>query len=100
MTGEGGASVDLYWLPLGVGGHFVRLNGRVFEAVVARLEQRPPRDLYHSALVVGVPEGVFTIEMAWPIPDGLATDVAADRDYLWVATDRGLVRFRLDAIRP
>jgi hypothetical protein len=31
---------------------------------------------------------------------GIATDVAADRDYLWVATDRGLVRFRLDAIRP
>ena len=24
--------VDLYWLPLGAGGHSVRLNGRVFEA--------------------------------------------------------------------
>jgi hypothetical protein len=34
------ASVDLYWLPLGAGGHSVRLNGKVFEAVVARLERR------------------------------------------------------------
>ena len=25
------SSVDLYWLPLGAGGHSVRLNGRVFE---------------------------------------------------------------------
>ena len=29
----GTASIDLYWLPLGAGGHSVRLNGRVFEAV-------------------------------------------------------------------
>ena len=27
--------IDLYWLPLGAGGHSVRLNGRVFEAVAA-----------------------------------------------------------------
>jgi len=31
---------------------------------------------------------------------GTATDLAADREYLWVGTDRGLARFRLDAIRP
>ncbi len=31
---------------------------------------------------------------------GDASDVAVDREYLWVATDGGLVRFRLDAIRP
>ncbi|MBA3260064.1 MAG: hypothetical protein H0T68_11445 [Gemmatimonadales bacterium] len=31
---------------------------------------------------------------------GAATDLAADRDYLWVGTGAGLVRFRLDAIRP
>jgi hypothetical protein len=31
---------------------------------------------------------------------GPATDIAADRDYLWVGTERGLARFRLDAIRP
>ena len=33
------AGVDLYWLPLGAGGHSVRLNGRVYEAVAARLER-------------------------------------------------------------
>jgi hypothetical protein len=46
----------------------VRLNGRVFEAVAARLERRSPCDLYHSALVVRVPEGRFVIEQA-PIRD-------------------------------
>lgn len=56
--------VDLYWLPLGAGGHSVRLNGRVFEAVAARLERRTPSDLYHSALRVRVPEGSFVIEQA------------------------------------
>ena len=57
-------AVDLYWLPLGAGGHFVRLNGRLFEAIAARVEQREPCDLYHSALVVHVPEGRFVIEQA------------------------------------
>jgi hypothetical protein len=61
--------VDLYWLPLGAGGHSVRLNGRVYEAVAARLERRAPCDLYHSALEVRVPEGRFVIEQA-PVPDG------------------------------
>lgn len=63
------AGVDLYWLPLGAGGHSVRLNGRAYEFVAARLAGRPPRDLYHSALEVQVPEGRFVIEQA-PIPDG------------------------------
>jgi hypothetical protein len=67
---EAHSSVDLYWLPLGAGGHFVRLNGRVYETVVARLERRRPLDLYHSALVVAVPSGRFVIEQAWPIPNG------------------------------
>jgi hypothetical protein len=31
---------------------------------------------------------------------GAANDLAVDPDYLWVATSGGLVRFRLDAIRP
>jgi hypothetical protein len=60
--------VDLYWLPLGAGGHSVRLNGRVFEAVAARLDRRPPCDLYHSALVVRVPDGAYAIESG-PVPD-------------------------------
>ena len=57
-------AVDLYWLPLGAGGHSVRLNGKIFEAVASRVEQRAPRDLYHSALVVYVPEGRYVIEQA------------------------------------
>ena len=47
----------------------MRLNGRIFEAVVARLERRTPCELYHSALEVRVPEGRFVIEQA-PVPDG------------------------------
>jgi hypothetical protein len=62
LGGMDQASVDLYWLPLGAGGHSVRLNGKVFEAVVARLERRTACDLYHSALIVRVPEGQFVIE--------------------------------------
>jgi hypothetical protein len=57
-------SVDLYWLPLGAGGHSVRLNGKVFEAVAARLERRGRCDLYHSALEVQVSDGRFVIEQA------------------------------------
>jgi hypothetical protein len=70
MPAEPRAAVDLYWLPLGAGGHFVRMNGRVYEALVARRAKRPRRDLYHSALIVNVPSGEFVIEQAWPIPSG------------------------------
>ncbi len=58
------ARVDLFWLPLGAGGHSVRLNGRVFEAVAARLDHRDRCDLYHSALEVRIPEGRYVIEQA------------------------------------
>jgi hypothetical protein len=68
-SAAGGTGVELYWLPLGAGGWFVRLNGRIWEAVHARLEHRRPLDLYHTALVVRVPEGRSTIESCWPIPD-------------------------------
>jgi len=68
MTTQSESGVDLYWLPLGAGGHSVRLNGRVFEAVAARLERRSPCDLYHSALEVRVPQGRFVIEQA-PVRD-------------------------------
>jgi hypothetical protein len=69
--------IDLYWLPLGAGGHSVRLNGRVFEAVAARLEHRSPSDLYHSALVVRVPEGRFVIEQAPAWSDSAERGVVA-----------------------
>lgn len=67
MTGEP-SGIDLYWLPLGAGGHCVRMNGRIYEAVSARLARRPACDLYHSALEVRLPEGRFVIESA-PISD-------------------------------
>jgi hypothetical protein len=74
------SKIDLYWLPLGAGGRFVRFNGRVYEALKARRERRSPLDLYHSALVVMVPEGRFVIENAWPIPagNGAARGVAVE----------------------
>jgi hypothetical protein len=68
-VGDTAAAVDLYWLPVGAGGHSVRLNGRIFETLAATLDRRPRRALYHSALVVRVREQRFVIEMA-PIRDG------------------------------
>lgn len=59
-----GARIELLWLPLGAGGHSVRLNGRVFEWCAARLARREPLDLYHSALEVHLPEGRFVVEQA------------------------------------
>jgi hypothetical protein len=62
------AAVDLYWIPLGAGGHSVRFNGKVYEAAVAAVRRRPRRDLYHAALVVELGGDRFTIELA-PSPD-------------------------------
>lgn len=56
--------IDLFWLPLGAGGWFVRLNGLAYEALAARLARRARQDLYHSALEVTVPEGRYVVEMA------------------------------------
>jgi hypothetical protein len=61
--------IDLYWLPLGAGGNFVRLNGRIYEALKARLDRRLVCDLYHSALQVFVPEGRYVIENTPVIDD-------------------------------
>jgi hypothetical protein len=77
VAGRATAAVDLFWLPLGAGGHFVRLNGRIYEALMARLQRRPARDLYHSALQVELPEGTFVIEQA-PVHD-------------WSGSQRGVV---------
>jgi hypothetical protein len=62
--------IDLYWLPLGAGGNFVRLNGRMYEALLAALQRRPRCDLYHSGLQVVVPEGRYTIEQTPARPGG------------------------------
>jgi hypothetical protein len=80
LAGDAGgqaAAVDLYWLPLGAGGHFVRLNGRVYEAVAARLQRRPARDLYHAALQVTLQRSTYVIEQA-PVHD-------------WSGKERGVV---------
>jgi hypothetical protein len=72
-SGAGGRSsgsfVDLYWLPLGAGDALpiVRWNGRLYEALAARVQRRSRCDLYHAALEVGLDGVRHTIEMgpAW-----------------------------------
>ena len=86
------AGIDLYWLPLGAGGWFVRLNGRIYEAIKALLDRRRRFDLYHTALEVRVPEGRFVIENSWPIPtaDGTARGVLVEGPVF----SRRIARFR------
>jgi putative ABC transport system ATP-binding protein len=62
------ATVELYWIPLGAGGHSVRFNGRVWESVAAAHARRPRRDLYHAALVVELDGERYTVELA-PSPN-------------------------------
>ena len=62
------ATVDLYWIPLGAGGHSVRFNGRVFEAIAALRDRRERCDLYHSALIVELDGERYAIEVA-PSPN-------------------------------
>ena len=78
-AGEQPPGIDLFWLPLGVGGHCVWWNGRIYEAIAARRARRRVCDLYHSALEVGVPEGRYVIESA-PIraADGPERGVVAE----------------------
>ncbi len=73
------AGVDLFWLPLGAGGHVVRWNGRVYETVAARLAHRPRQDLYHSALAVHLPPDTWVVEMtpAWLAAGGSERGVVA-----------------------
>jgi hypothetical protein len=73
LSGESKLGVDLYWLPLGAGGHCVRVNGRVFEAIAARIDHRDRCDLFHSALIVRVPMGTYVIEQG-PVWQNLPAD--------------------------
>jgi hypothetical protein len=63
---ESTASVHLYWLPLGAGDNTgcVRTNGRLFEAIAARLQHRARCRLLHTALEVHLGTRRVTIEMA------------------------------------
>ena len=85
------ASIDLFWLPLGAGGHSVRLNGKVFEWVAAGLARRERCDLYHSALEVHVPSGRFIVEQAPASADGTERGAVATGP----VGARSLGRFRL-----
>ncbi len=55
--------VDLYWLPLGAGGHLVSRCGRTYERAAAWRDHRPPQPLFHSALDVTVDGEHHVIEM-------------------------------------
>lgn len=61
-------SIDLFWLPLSAGGHLVRLNGRVFEALSALRQRRPRCDLYHTALEIRVRDERFTVDLGHAAP--------------------------------
>jgi hypothetical protein len=67
------AAVELFWLPLGAGGHSVRLNGLLYEALMAARERRPRLALYHAALRVTLPEGRYVVEQA-PVPDARGSE--------------------------
>jgi hypothetical protein len=70
--------VDLYWLPIGAGGTgFVRLNGEIYEAIVAFLNRRKRCDLYHSGLEIRLPEGRYTIEQTPASAEGAERGVVA-----------------------
>jgi hypothetical protein len=91
-------AVDLYWIPLGAGGHSVRFNGRVFEAIEAARRHRRRCDLYHSALVIDLDGDRYTIEVA-PSPDRdeasrgvVATGAVGSRYIGWLRLFRYEVR--------
>lgn len=65
------ASADLFWLPLGAGGHFVRWNGRLYEWWSARRQHREPADLYHCALMLRLDDTTYAVEMGpvWNVSD-------------------------------
>ena len=63
-TSTHGASLDLWWLPLGAGGHVVRWNGLLYERLRAAWRREEPRDLFHSALALSDGPCRYVIEMA------------------------------------
>jgi hypothetical protein len=77
MSDRAKAWLDLYWLPLGAGGHFVRRNGRIYEWLTARREHRAPGDLYHCGLMLSLDTITYAVEV------GPVWNVSAD--------DRGVV---------
>lgn len=58
------AEVQLWWLPVGAGGHVVVHTSRWWERFHALLEHRPEQPLFHSALIVIRAREEYVIEMA------------------------------------
>lgn len=67
-----GAHADLWWLPVGAGGHVVIHTSRWWELWGALRERRRPRPLFHAALEVFDGDVRHVIEMtpAWGGPTG------------------------------
>jgi hypothetical protein len=70
MTRELSPGVDLYWLPLGAGGHSVRLSGRMLKRWRRGSRGGAPATATTSALEIRVPEGHFVIEQPPLRPGG------------------------------
>jgi len=73
MSADERAWLDLYWLPLGAGGHCVRWNGRAYERVVAARARRAPAPLFHAALMLQLDGVTYAVEMG-PVWNVAATD--------------------------
>jgi hypothetical protein len=90
--------VELFWIPLGAGGHSVRFNGIVYEVLMATWQGRTRSDLYHAALVITVDGVRYTVEVA-PSPDAdeasrgvVATGPVGSRWLGWLRVFRYEVR--------
>lgn len=67
-VGPDAGTVDLYWIPLGAGGHSVRFNGIMYEAISSMMQRRPRCDICHTALEIRDRSGLYTVEMT-PVPN-------------------------------
>lgn len=63
-AGPSRARADLWWLPVGAGGHVVVRTSRWWELARARHEHRAPRPLFHAALEVTDGRDRYVVEMA------------------------------------
>jgi hypothetical protein len=101
VTDQPTFGIDLYWIPLGAGGNFVRLNGRAYEAIEAALQGRPRYDLYHSGLVLNVPQGRYTLEQtpARPQPEKRGVVGIGPIGARWLAARVKMFRYELRSWR-
>lgn len=64
---DGAARIDLWWLPVGAGGHLTAHTSHWWELIQARREARQPQQLFHTAIEVTLDATRYVIEMtpAW-----------------------------------